>query len=109
MINNPWEKWLRVHTPSEPISAKEQRLPVEKRPMLDEEKSLIASLQGCTFYPGSWNKRFVHALNCANEITERQSYWLYKVAYHYRKQLHLPNDIAEELAKIASEKLNQEG
>lgn len=108
MTNNPWEEWLKVHTPNEPVPVKERKLPVEKRPVTDEERSLIDDLQRCTFYPGSWNKRFVHALKLAKEITEVQSYWLYQVAYHYRKQLRLTDERAEELQNIAREKINKQ-
>lgn len=50
----------------------------------------LQALKLCTFYPGSWTKRFVRDLSALPqdaELTERQAEWVEKVAYRYRRQI----------------------
>lgn len=58
--------------------------------MTDADYRTIQALAHCSFYPGSWVKRFVRDLSTyprEKELTEKQALALAKVAWHYRKQL----------------------
>lgn len=60
--------------------------------MTDQQKRWLRQLAGCTFLPGSYDKRFVRDLNARlaanpeSELTEKQAAFLRKTAYRYRKQ-----------------------
>lgn len=58
--------------------------------MSDVDYRTIQALARCSFYPGSWVKRFVRDLSMyprEKELTPKQAAALAKVAWHYRKQL----------------------
>lgn len=51
----------------------------------------LSLLSGCTFLPGSFDKRFVRDLSSlpdkeAKELTDKQKRYLWKLVYKYRKQ-----------------------
>lgn len=78
--------------------------------------SLIRRLAKCTFYPGSWPKRFVRDMAARAEaedwyavpLTPRQAAALVKVAHHYRRQLaNIPDEL--KLAAEVYERLLAEG
>jgi len=53
---------------------------------------LLWVLRGCTFLPGSWDKRFVRhlsALPVEAELTEKQVACLEKMAHRYLEQMIL--------------------
>lgn len=108
---NPWDEWLnsqiqkQAHEQTEGSSEKARKLPSVKRPITDEEKRISESLRKCTFCVGSWDKRFVASVQGVAEISEKQSYWIYKTAYRYRRQLRLTDDQAKQMSKIADSKV----
>lgn len=58
--------------------------------MTETDYRTIQALSKCSFYPGSWTKRFVRDLASYprdKELSEKQQAALGKVAWHYRKQL----------------------
>lgn len=58
--------------------------------MNDIDYRTIQALARCSFYPGSWVKRFVRDVSTyprEKELSEKQAAALAKVAWHYRKQL----------------------
>jgi hypothetical protein len=62
--------------------------------MTDEQYAAIQLLTRCTFLPGSYEKRFVGDMSLklkTDELTERQSAFLARVAYRYRGQIHSLN------------------
>lgn len=62
--------------------------------MTDLERTQADSLSGCTFLPGSWDKRFVRDMAAiardrpTQSITEKQAAWLDELGHRYRKQLN---------------------
>ena len=70
--------------------------------MTPEEIAIIEALYGCTFLPGSSQKRFVRqmfARDTAKPLTERQKAYLWAIAWSWRRQL--PASMVE-LARIYS-------
>lgn len=62
--------------------------------MTEQQQRWIAELSRCSFYPGSWDKRFVRdmaTLPADKELTERQAAALLRTAWRYRKQRGDPN------------------
>ena len=63
--------------------------------MKTEEIEIAKSFNSVTFLPGSFDKRLAQnmcsfALNHPDkEITERQSEWIYRLLYKYRRQVPL--------------------
>lgn len=93
-LQETWEEWKRRADAKQAqewqkVMQYEKNLSTVKRTATDLEKKAIAVLQGCTFQAGSWDKRFVHSLSGVEEISEKQSYWLAKMVYRYRRQLGL--------------------
>jgi len=82
-------------TPRKPRSDKPRRVKelVARRPFTDTELRLVAALGNCSFLPGSAHKRFVRDMNSVVKhkrdigITEKQSVYLQKIAWRYRKQM----------------------
>lgn len=57
--------------------------------MTEQQQKWIKELSECTFYPGSFDKRFVrHAQSwdAEKELTEKQADFLEKLAWRYRRQ-----------------------
>jgi hypothetical protein len=57
--------------------------------MTDQQQRWIEELSHCSFYPGSWDKRFVRDLATfppEQELSEKQAAALARVAWRYRKQ-----------------------
>jgi hypothetical protein len=57
--------------------------------MTEQQQQWIAELSRCSFYPGSYDKRFVRDLESYSpdkELTEKQAAFLEKLAWRYRKQ-----------------------
>ena len=57
--------------------------------MTEQQQTWIAELSRCSFYPGSYDKRFVRDLATYppdKELTEKQAAFLHKLAWRYRKQ-----------------------
>ena len=82
---NPWDEWLEAHQPKP--AEKKPKTPVITRPVSETEHAKLLALYKCTFLPGSWDKRFVHGLVNAAEITDKQAEWIDKLTYKYRRQL----------------------
>lgn len=61
--------------------------PSNARPMTETERVLAQALAGCSFLPGSWDKRFVHDMAARSTVTEKQAWALLSVAWKYRRQL----------------------
>jgi hypothetical protein len=63
--------------------------------MTEQQQTWIAQLaRRCTFYPGSWDKRFVRdmaRLGAYDTLSEKQSTCLEKLAWKYRGQRGEPN------------------
>lgn len=100
MLDDTWEDWKRRHDAKQAqawqkLKKYEESLSSVKRPATEREKQGIAALQKCTFQVGSWDKRFVHGLEGSTEISEKQSYWLAKMVYRYRRQLGLTPEQAK--------------
>ncbi|NEP61459.1 MAG: hypothetical protein F6K31_31660 [Symploca sp. SIO2G7] len=61
--------------------------------MTPEQIEKINKLAGCTFKPGSWDKRFVRSLKESSEQTPnkelsvKQIEWVDKLTYKYRRQI----------------------
>lgn len=51
-------------------------------------KQIHNALCGCTFLPGSYEKRFVASIsvNSIKPLTHKQVYYLYRLFWSYRKQ-----------------------
>ena len=110
-MNNPWDEWKQQkesQRAKEAPEVKAAKLPAVKRPITEDEKRIADSLRKCTFGVGSWDKKFVRSLEGATEISEKQSYWIYKTAYRYRHQMRLTEEQAKEMLKIADSKLERE-
>lgn len=62
--------------------------------MTDQQRKWIEELSHCSFYPGSYDKRFVRDLASQprdKELTEKQAAFLERIAWRYRKQRGDPN------------------
>ena len=62
--------------------------------MTDEQYKLLQRLAGCTFLPGSWEKRFVRNLSAEPkdyELSAKQLAALERLHYRYRRQLGEPD------------------
>jgi hypothetical protein len=63
-----------------------------KKPMTSLEKYAAQLLRGCTFLPGSYNKRFarnIHAISCEEDaaLSDKQRNCLWRLVYRYRRQI----------------------
>jgi hypothetical protein len=70
--------------------------------MTPDETRIIEGLSGCSFLPGSSQKRFIRqifARDRAKPLTERQAAWLWAIAWSWRRQL--PASLVD-LARIYS-------
>jgi hypothetical protein len=114
MMDNPWDNWFHQQKSkqaieeTEPVEEKARKLPTEKRPITEDEKKISESLRKCTFGVGSWDKKFVKSLEGLTEISEKQSYWIYKTSYRYRRQLRLTEAQAQEMLNIANGKVESQ-
>lgn len=57
--------------------------------MTEQQRQWIAELAKCSFYPGSYDKRFIRDMEgrAADEaLTEKQAAFLERLAYRYRRQ-----------------------
>lgn len=60
--------------------------------MNDQQRRWLDQLSGCTFLPGSWDKRFVRDLaGTDRELTAKQAAAIERLAYKYRRQRRDPN------------------
>lgn len=80
-----------------------KQTPKQRRKITSAEYKAIKLLAKCSFYFGSWDKRFVHSMYVFDasqydpdnrvvpigEITDAQGEWLRKLLYKYRRQLYL--------------------
>ena len=61
--------------------------------MTSAERQIALALAGCTFLPGSWQKRFARDMAATathapdHPLSERQTAWLIRLAHIYRRQL----------------------
>lgn len=58
--------------------------------MTDEQRTMLADLRPCTFFPGSFDKRFVANLSGYpddKELTEKQAETLTRLHHRYREQI----------------------
>ena len=61
--------------------------------MTTAEIEISISFNRVTFLPGSWDKRYARQWanqaesNPAYELTDKQSEWIYRLLYKYRRQL----------------------
>ncbi len=62
----------------------------------DTEIEILKKLAGCSYLPGSFDKKFPREIDVKN-ISPLQKYWIYKLGYKYRKQIK--NDIMETICK----------
>jgi hypothetical protein len=98
-----WREWLeRQKNILAQQKAQEQTVKVQKAKAVytlitERDKLLISGLAGCTFLPGSWDKRFVKAMYgydsverkiiYPTEITEKQRGCLEELYHRYRRQI----------------------
>ena len=100
-----WDRWRREQEEKARGRLKEQQqiernLSTKKTPITEHEREMILALSGCTFLPGSFDKRFVRSLyhyetyptrdgkiETVDEISEKQRYWLNQLAHKYRRQI----------------------
>lgn len=57
--------------------------------MTDQQRKWIEELARCSFYPGSYDKRFVRDMESQPAdavLTEKQAAFLHRLAWRYRKQ-----------------------
>lgn len=57
--------------------------------MTEQQQRWVAELSHCSFYPGSYDKRFVRDLASYppdKALTEKQAAFLHKLAWRYREQ-----------------------
>lgn len=57
--------------------------------MTDEQRKMVDELAGCTFIPGSYQKRFVRDMisRLDKDLTEKQAAFLAKLRVKYRRQI----------------------
>lgn len=69
------------------------------------EYRCMKAILGVTMMPGSWDKRFRNNLPTdAEKLTEKQRYWLIKIAHRYRRQIRDKDLIRETEAWLTSNK-----
>ena len=76
---------------------------VQRRPITPDEKTAIFLLQGVTFPPASWDKRFARNIVHGDTITEKEASQVWRLFKRYRRQINHPHAawllaIAETLA-----------
>lgn len=65
--------------------------------MTADEREIAIAFNRVTFLPATWDKSFAHTWanqaqseirnNFSYDLTERQSEWIYRLLYKYRKQI----------------------
>lgn len=92
-------EWQAARAAKESARLKAERkaarqTPPARFPITEPQAKALKALNGCNFGVGSVAKRFVHDLQGATELTEKQGRYLAELVRRYRRQLHLNDDQA---------------
>lgn len=69
--------------------------PVSRVDLTPLERKMLRLLAGCTFLPGSFEKRFVRSISDQTALTEKQRALFHKMFYRYRRQMNLSDNDAQ--------------
>lgn len=87
-IWDDWKRWTGTYHPRDPRLIVPLKSEVTRRPLSSVEKAAASALwSDVTFLPGSWDKRFARNMAIAEEATELQVEWLWRLVYRYRRQV----------------------
>ena len=78
--------------------------PLPRTDLTTIEVKMLRALAGCTFTPGSFDKRFVRDIQGQTALTEKQRDLLHKTFYRYRRQMGLTDRSAQRIVDQAQGK-----
>ncbi len=83
---------------------KEMSTPADYRPLTEDERKVISQMRFVRMMPGSWEKRFYHAMMAAETITDKQAAHLWRLFIRYRRQMAFPaqTELLEKAEKLAA-------
>lgn len=68
-------------------------------PVSSLEQRALMALGRVSFPPATVSKRFAREMQLAKELTEKQRKFLWRIVYHFRRQVH-DADVLEEMQRL---------